>query len=147
VAYVPFPLLSQLVTYYRERCAAAGWQPTADDILYRGAVCIAKTTEQAQQDAARCVLKNLNMMMRDGISEAVARLDPAGMNLAKMEDFSMARFVGTPDLIVRQIRECKEQGGAGVIDFGFHVPGLTHDEVMRRMELFGTIVLPRIREI
>lgn len=147
VAYVPFPFLSQLVTYYRERCAAAGWQPTADDILYRGAVCIAKTAEQAQQEATRCVLKNLNMMMRDGVSEAVARLDPAGMNMAKMEEFSIARFVGTPDMIVRQIRECKEQGGAGVIDFGFHVPGLTHDEVMLRMELFGAEVLPRIREI
>jgi alkanesulfonate monooxygenase SsuD/methylene tetrahydromethanopterin reductase-like flavin-dependent oxidoreductase (luciferase family) len=69
------------------------------------------------------------------------------MNLAKMGDLSMARFVGTPDMIVQQITDCKAQGGVGVIDFGFHVPGMAHDEVMSRMELFGAVVLPRIRDI
>jgi alkanesulfonate monooxygenase SsuD/methylene tetrahydromethanopterin reductase-like flavin-dependent oxidoreductase (luciferase family) len=147
VAYVPFPVLSQIVNYYREKCAEAGWLPTPDDILYRGAVCVADSEEAAQQDATRCVLRNLNVTMRGGINEAVAGLDPAGMNLAKMADFSMARFVGTPDMIVQQVQECKEQGGAGVIDFGFHAPGLTHNEVMSRMELFGKDVLPRIRDI
>jgi alkanesulfonate monooxygenase SsuD/methylene tetrahydromethanopterin reductase-like flavin-dependent oxidoreductase (luciferase family) len=64
-----------------------------------------------------------------------------------MGELSMARFVGTPDTVVQQVKECKEQGGAGVIDFGFHVPGLPHDEVMSRMELFGRDVLPQIRDI
>jgi hypothetical protein len=86
-------------------------------------------------------------MMRGGINEAVAGLDPAGMNLAKMEAFSMARFVGTPDMIVQQVKECKQQSGVGVIDCGFHVPGLAHDEEMSMMELFGQDVLPRIRDI
>ena len=147
VAYLPFAFLSQTITYYRERCAEAGWQPTADDILYRAAVCVAKTEEKAQQDAARCVLKNLNVTMRGGINEAVAQLDPAGLNIGKMADFSMARFVGTPDMIVQQVKECKEHSGAGVIDFGFHAPGLVHDEVMGEIELFGKEVLPRIRDI
>lgn len=147
VAYVPFPLLPTTINYYRERCAEAGWQPTPDDILYRGAICVAHSEEEAQQIAARCALKNLNVTMRGSINEAVEQLDPAGMNLAKMGDFSMARFVGTPDMIVQQIKDCKEQGGVGVIDFGFHAPGLAHAEVMRMMELFGAEVLPRIRNI
>jgi alkanesulfonate monooxygenase SsuD/methylene tetrahydromethanopterin reductase-like flavin-dependent oxidoreductase (luciferase family) len=147
MAYVPFPVLSQIVNYYREKCAEAGWLPTPDDILYRGAVCVAASEEAARQDAARCVLRNLNVTMRGGINEVVAGLDPARMNLANMGEFSMARFVGTPDMIVQQVQECKEQGGAGVIDFGFHAPGLTHNEVMSRMELFGKDVLPKIRDI
>jgi alkanesulfonate monooxygenase SsuD/methylene tetrahydromethanopterin reductase-like flavin-dependent oxidoreductase (luciferase family) len=126
---------------------SAGWRPTRDDILYRAAVCATKTEEKAQQDAARCVLKNLNMTMRGDISEAVARLDPTGLNIAKIGEFSMARFVGTPDMIVQQVKECKEHNGAGVIDVGFHVPGMTHDEITSRLELFGTQVLPRVRDI
>ena len=59
----------------------------------------------------------------------------------------MARFVGTPDMIVQQITDCKAHGGVGVIDFGFHVPGMAHKEVMSQMELFGTNVLPRIRDL
>jgi alkanesulfonate monooxygenase SsuD/methylene tetrahydromethanopterin reductase-like flavin-dependent oxidoreductase (luciferase family) len=147
LAYLPFPLLSQAIGYYRERCAEVGWQPTPDDILYRAAVCVAKNEDKAQEDAARYVPKNLNMMMRGDISEAVAQLEPTGLNMAKMGELSMARFVGTPEMIVQQVRECKEHSGAGVIDFGFHVPGMAHDEIMRRLELFGTAVLPRIRNI
>jgi alkanesulfonate monooxygenase SsuD/methylene tetrahydromethanopterin reductase-like flavin-dependent oxidoreductase (luciferase family) len=147
VAYVPFHLLPQTLNYYREKCAEAGWQPTPDDILYRAAVCVAKTEDKAQQDAARCTLKNLNVLMRGGINEAVAGLDPAGMNLAQMGDFSMARFVGTPDMIVRQVKACREQSGVGVIDWGFHAPGLAHTEVMGMMELFGREVLPQIHDI
>jgi alkanesulfonate monooxygenase SsuD/methylene tetrahydromethanopterin reductase-like flavin-dependent oxidoreductase (luciferase family) len=59
----------------------------------------------------------------------------------------MARFVGTPEMIVQQIADCKAHGGVGVIDFGFHVPGMVHKEVMSRMELFAAQVLPRIRGI
>src|SRR5215470_2898178 len=66
--------------------AEVGWQPTTDDILYRGAICVAPSEEEAQQIAARFVFKNLNVIMRGAINEAVAQLDPAGMNLAKMGD-------------------------------------------------------------
>jgi alkanesulfonate monooxygenase SsuD/methylene tetrahydromethanopterin reductase-like flavin-dependent oxidoreductase (luciferase family) len=147
VAYLPFPLLSQTIAYYRERSADAGWQPTPDDILYRGAICIAHSEEEARQMAARSVFKNLNVIMRGAINETVARLDPSGMNLAKMGDAPMARFVGTPDMIRQQIADCKAHGGAGVIDFGFHVPGMAHEEIMSSMELFGAHVLPRIRDL
>src|SRR5262245_7197074 len=147
VAYVPFPLLPPVINYYREKCAEAGWQPTPDDILYRGAVYLAKTEDEAQQGVARWLFANFNMTMRGDINEAVARLDPAGMNFAKMAEFSFARFVGTPDTIVQQVKECKEQSGAGIIDFGFHAPGLAHAEVINMLELFGKEVLPRIRDI
>jgi len=147
VACLPFPLLSQAIAYYRERCAEAGWQPTPDDILYRGAICVAHSEEEAHQIAARCVFKNLNVIMRGAINEAVAQRDPSGMNLANMGEASLARFVGTPDRIVQQITDCKAYGGVGVIDFGFDVPGMAHPEVMSRMEIFGTTVLPRIRDL
>jgi hypothetical protein len=59
----------------------------------------------------------------------------------------MARFVGTPDMIVQQITEGKAHGGVGVIDFGFHIPGMAHNEMMSQIALFGAHVLPRIRDL
>ena len=55
VAYVPFPLLPTAIRSYQEKCIEAGWQPTPDDILYRGAICVANREEEAQQIAARFV--------------------------------------------------------------------------------------------
>ncbi len=149
VAFQPFAVLSQTVNYYREKCAEAGWQPTPDDILYRAAVCVAKSAAEAQHEAARWLHLPRTFTMRGGINEAVERLDPAGLNIAKLAGagFSFARFVGTPDLIVQQVTECREKTGAGVIDLSFQGPGMAHDQTMRMMELFGQEVLPRIRDI
>ena len=56
-------------------------------------------------------------------------------------------FVGGPDTVVAQIRRCREQTGAGVIDLGFQTPGSTdpgaHQSVL---EMFGRTVLPHVRD-
>jgi alkanesulfonate monooxygenase SsuD/methylene tetrahydromethanopterin reductase-like flavin-dependent oxidoreductase (luciferase family) len=57
-------------------------------------------------------------------------------------------FVGSPDTVVEQVRRCREEVGAGVIDLSLHPPGSGDLEpLMRALELFGKKVLPRIREI
>ena len=57
-------------------------------------------------------------------------------------------FVGGPDTVVEQVRRCREVVGAGVLDLSLHPPGSGDLEpLMRALELFGTKVLPRIRDI
>ena len=57
-------------------------------------------------------------------------------------------FIGGPDRIVEQIRQCREMMGAGVLDLSLHPPGSNDvDALMSGLELFGKKVLPRIREI
>ena len=59
-----------------------------------------------------------------------------------------SNFVGAPDTVVKQIKECREQTGAGVIDLMFQTPNSNDtDALMRALELFGREVLPRIRDI
>jgi len=57
-------------------------------------------------------------------------------------------FVGGPDTVVEQIKRCRDEVGAGVVDLMFQIPG-SHDLsfLMRSLELFGKKVLPRIREV
>jgi alkanesulfonate monooxygenase SsuD/methylene tetrahydromethanopterin reductase-like flavin-dependent oxidoreductase (luciferase family) len=57
-------------------------------------------------------------------------------------------FIGSPDTIVEQVRRCREQVGAGVLDLSLHQPGSRDLEpLMRSLELFGKKVLPRIRDM
>jgi len=57
-------------------------------------------------------------------------------------------FCGGPDRVVEQLRRCREEVGAGVVDLSLQDPGTGNlDGMMRALELFGKKVLPRIREI
>jgi len=57
-------------------------------------------------------------------------------------------FCGGPDEIVAQLKQCREQIGAGVVDLSFQTPGSEHpDRLVEALELFGKKVLPHIRDI
>ena len=57
-------------------------------------------------------------------------------------------FVGSPDTVVEQVRRCREVVGAGVLDLSLFPPGSREVEpLVHMLELFGTKVLPRIRDI
>jgi alkanesulfonate monooxygenase SsuD/methylene tetrahydromethanopterin reductase-like flavin-dependent oxidoreductase (luciferase family) len=53
-------------------------------------------------------------------------------------------FCGGPDRVVEQIRRCREEIGAGVLDLSLQNPGAGD---VGAIELFGKKVLPRVREI
>jgi len=55
-------------------------------------------------------------------------------------------FCGGPDTVVDQIKRCRTEVGAGVIDLMFQNPSAGNlSFLMRSLELFGKKVLPRIR--
>ena len=57
-------------------------------------------------------------------------------------------FCGGPDRVVEQIRRCREEIGAGVLDLSLQDPGAGDvGAMMRAVELFRKKVLPRVREI
>jgi len=57
-------------------------------------------------------------------------------------------FCGGPDEIIAQLKQAREQIGAGVVDMSFQTPGSEHsDELMEALELFGRTVLPHIRDV
>jgi alkanesulfonate monooxygenase SsuD/methylene tetrahydromethanopterin reductase-like flavin-dependent oxidoreductase (luciferase family) len=90
--------------------------------------------------------------MRPGISDAFMRLDArniAGEARAPIRSGALpTTFIGGPDTIVEQVRRCREEVGAGVLDLSLIPPGWGDPELLvRSLELFGTKVLPRIRDI
>ncbi len=50
IAFAPVPLAAQFTTFYREQAAKAGWEPTSDNVLYRGYIHVAETDEKAHKE-------------------------------------------------------------------------------------------------
>ena len=151
VSYGPFEAMAKATRYYREQCARHGWQPTADQIIYRANMAVADTDDEAHALLA-AQPKEAPFSMRAGVRDAVARLDLrniAGEARAAIVSGALpTTFIGGPDTIVEQVRRCREVIGAGVLDLSLHPPGsFDLDPLMRALELFGRKVLPRIREI
>jgi alkanesulfonate monooxygenase SsuD/methylene tetrahydromethanopterin reductase-like flavin-dependent oxidoreductase (luciferase family) len=57
-------------------------------------------------------------------------------------------FCGGPDTVVEQIKRCREEAGAGVVDLMFQTPDSDDPGMlMHSLALFGTKVLPHIRDV
>ena len=91
------------------------------------------------------------MRGRAGVRDALLKLDSRNVaGEARTPNVGGAlptTFVGSPDTVVEQVRRCREEVGAGVIDLMFHNPGGDPAALMHSLELFGNKVLPRVREV
>jgi alkanesulfonate monooxygenase SsuD/methylene tetrahydromethanopterin reductase-like flavin-dependent oxidoreductase (luciferase family) len=151
VSYGPFDVMGKATGYYREQCASHGWAPEPDQIIFRANIILAETDDAAQRMLEAYPARPA-FSLGDGVADALRELDarniagearPASINRALP-----INFVGGPDTIVAQIRQCREKTGAGVIDLGFQTPGSSDaGSHLSVMEMFGKKVLPHIRDI
>jgi alkanesulfonate monooxygenase SsuD/methylene tetrahydromethanopterin reductase-like flavin-dependent oxidoreductase (luciferase family) len=150
---------ARIIEKYRSWCKAAGWQPTPDQIVYRGSIYLAETDQRAEawfDGVKRAGLKPaipLRPAMARAIQSARAGEEFDLRNViagsAQGDVAGVARglnFIGGPDAVARQIKEYHDQCGVGVVDLFFQQPSLEHREVMKEIELFGKEVLPGIKE-
>lgn len=152
VSYGTFEIMGRATTYYRERCAHYGWTPGPDDIIYRANMILGETDDAAEEMLARRDKQapfQVAPSVRDALAAADVSRNVAGERRGQpVGGLLPISFCGGPDRVVEQIRQCREQIGAGVIDISLQDPGTADTGVMlKALELFGRKVLPRIREI
>jgi probable LLM family oxidoreductase len=58
-----------------------------------------------------------------------------------------ALYVGSPETVARKIATNLRALGASRFDLKYGMPGLTHDQLMTSIELYGREVVPRAREL
>jgi alkanesulfonate monooxygenase SsuD/methylene tetrahydromethanopterin reductase-like flavin-dependent oxidoreductase (luciferase family) len=90
--------------------------------------------------------------LRPSVRDALAKLDSrniAGVPRPAFRDGALpTTFVGSPETVVKQVQQCREEVGAGVIDLAFQSAAAKEPQgPIRALELFGKEVLPRIREL
>jgi alkanesulfonate monooxygenase SsuD/methylene tetrahydromethanopterin reductase-like flavin-dependent oxidoreductase (luciferase family) len=158
-AFTTVPLASKAVRYYRAQAAECGWEPVADDVLYRLSVHVADTDEQATDD----LLAAGAAERRGGFSTANRALDDTAANLGyygrdvenqrgrlQPHDFKERvelgqLLVGSPATVLQQIRAVRDALGCGILDLIFQPVG--RDKTLKSIELFGTQVLPGMRDL
>ena len=153
VSFAPFEVMRKSTHYYREQCMRYGWQPSLEQVLYRANIIIAATDDEADELLQKQRSGGAaGFPMRPGVREALFKADmrniagePRAPNVGGVLPTT---FIGSPDRVVEQVKRCREEMGAGVLDLAFQNPGATDlGDLMHSLELFGTKVLPRIREV
>ena len=153
VSFGPFDVMSTVTRYYREQCALYGWEPTPEQIIYRGNILLAETDAAAQEALQlRQQQAEVPFPMRPGVRDALQKLDSrniAGIPRPALRDGALpTNFVGSPETVVKQLQQCHDEVGAGVVDLAFQsVAPEDPQGTIRALELFSKEVLPRLRQI
>jgi alkanesulfonate monooxygenase SsuD/methylene tetrahydromethanopterin reductase-like flavin-dependent oxidoreductase (luciferase family) len=144
--------------HYRERAAACGWEPAPDDVLYRVTAHVADSDEQASEELAGVgtpwrgfttsnrslddAVAGAGYYGRDAASQR-GRIHAQGGPLAdRIEQGQL--LAGSPDTVHAQALRIRDEVGAGILEVAFL--SLGRERTLRAIELFGTAVLPRLRE-
>ena len=160
VSFVPVDQMAKVTEKYYAWCNEAGWQPTPEQIVYRGNIYLAETDKQAEallEGVKRAGPVPGGIAMRPTVSKAIqaARAGEefdlrnvlAGGVQGDVAGAARAlNFMGGPDTVVKQLKAFHDQCGVGVVDLFFQQPSGSHKEVMQEIELFGRAVLPHIKE-
>jgi alkanesulfonate monooxygenase SsuD/methylene tetrahydromethanopterin reductase-like flavin-dependent oxidoreductase (luciferase family) len=159
-AFTTLQIATKAAAHYRAQCRAHGWEPGPEQVIYRLAMHVAETDEQAIEEmtAAGGGLPSLGLSFRNrAVEQAVAgsgyygrdietqraRLQSRGAVLERIEKGQI--IVGSPETALKQIKRIRDELGAGILDLA--VASQLGDKVMSAIELFGTKVLPRMHEL
>ncbi|HLG73224.1 MAG TPA: LLM class flavin-dependent oxidoreductase [Chloroflexota bacterium] len=158
-AFTTVPIAKKSVSWYREQCAIAGWQPEPDDVLYRLTIHVAESDEQAIDDivaAGGAERRPAYSTSNKALDDTATALGYYGRDTATQRERHLAHdlkerlelgqlIAGKPETVLSQIRNIHAELGAGILELIFQPVG--PDKTRKALELFGEKVLPRMREI
>jgi alkanesulfonate monooxygenase SsuD/methylene tetrahydromethanopterin reductase-like flavin-dependent oxidoreductase (luciferase family) len=161
LAVTTLPLAAKAAQHFRDQAHLAGWEPTPDDIVYRLACYVADTDDEAMADMAEfthTASAGASLVLARDTESSIASAGYYGRDEAQRTRTVLARapeirdrielgqlLLGSPATVTGQIRRIREAIGAGVLDL---VPRPAEGaKALRSIELFGTKVLPAIRDL
>lgn len=159
-AFTTLQMATKAAQYWREQCRIHGWEPKPDDVIYRLAMHVAETDDEAIEDmrAAAGGLPSIGLSFRNRAVEQAAadsgyygrdiegqraRLQSRGEVMDRIDKGQI--LVGSPDTVLKQIARIGNELGAGVLDLA--VASQLGDKTAHAIELFGRKVLPRMHEL
>jgi alkanesulfonate monooxygenase SsuD/methylene tetrahydromethanopterin reductase-like flavin-dependent oxidoreductase (luciferase family) len=155
-AFTTVPLARKAVQHYRAQAKAAGWEPKPDNVIYRALFHVAETDEQAFADMSTLPPRVSFADQNAAVSEAVLDSGYYGSDVVGQRQRNSRRelgerielgqvIVGGPDTVLAQVKRIRDELGAGILDLVVGVQ--LGEKTMRSIELFGSKVLPRMREL
>src|SRR4051812_26911688 len=135
-----------IVSRYRAEAKRCGWEPTPDQIVYRGFGLVADTDARAAE-LETTFLPPQRRFLLDGpvpgpaapanTTKKIAEADES--QLADATPFGMGRmlFAGSPNTVVERLRVFHSLTGVGVVDLVFSSAQIPVEDERRSIELFG----------
>jgi alkanesulfonate monooxygenase SsuD/methylene tetrahydromethanopterin reductase-like flavin-dependent oxidoreductase (luciferase family) len=102
---------------------------------------VAATDEQAREDAWPHYQTMMNRIGRE------RGWSPIGRDHFEREVSQGALFVGSPETVAAKIAKTVTTLGLARFDMKYSSGTLPHDKLMTSIELYGTTVIPRVREM
>lgn len=122
------------IALYRAECYKEGWEPTPDNVIYRGIAYCAPTDEQAESDMIAYFGQQ---------AEAQGKLQSATLGGPPvLELVAKPYFVGSPETLIEKFRVLHDIG-VGVCDLPFVVG--SPEQQRASLDLFGREVLPVVQ--
>ena len=161
LAVTTVPRARDSLQVYREAAARHGWEPSGEEVLYRAAVHVAESDEEAWADCSPFATADRPVgalsMANPAIDEAVAgsgyygretaaqraRVATAGDLRERLDTGQL--LAGAPETVLRQVESIGRELDAGILELAFIAP--SPDKRRRSIELFGEQVLPRMRDL
>ncbi|HWI71332.1 MAG TPA: LLM class flavin-dependent oxidoreductase [Baekduia sp.] len=157
---MPIAVCAKIAEVYREEARRCGWEPTADNILYRAVGFVAESDEEALEVCVEQEFGSLQgilvpppersqqfMAMMGGVIGGGWAKDPAIFAAAMAEQAShLPTLMGSPDTVARQLREAQDLLGFGRFDLITSGDLLSKEASERSIRLFGEHVIPQFAE-
>ncbi len=159
-AFTPAPQATQAANHYRAQARQYGWEPKPDDVIFRVAVHVADTDEQAHADLEEAARgpRHLGVSTANRAVEAVvANTGYYGRDIEGQRGRLFARgdlrervrtgqiLIGSVDTVTKQIQDLHDQMGCGILDLTLATQ--LGSRTSHAIELIGEKIAPRMREM
>ena len=160
--YAPSPVVRRWFDGYRQAAQEAGYVPDPEKIALSVPILVAETDDEARREAR----KHLLWLFHKGLKQGPEIVFPPGyMTPSSMRGVLMSGMkpypelsyeelvgdgyavVGSPCTVTARLRELHDELGFGLVTGLFALGGMTHDQVIRSMELFASEVIPALRPL
>jgi probable LLM family oxidoreductase len=128
-----------LVDLYRAALAEAGHSPLA--VGFHSPGYLADTDEQAFNEFWPHFTARIQVAARE------RGFNPPTLRQFRREVEDGSYYVGSPETVAHKIASSIRALGAQRFDLKYDMGGLPHSALMRSIELYGSVVVPRVREL
>jgi alkanesulfonate monooxygenase SsuD/methylene tetrahydromethanopterin reductase-like flavin-dependent oxidoreductase (luciferase family) len=156
---LPWKVLEPPLKIYKDACAKHGHEP---DIVYIRPVYLDEDGSQIRKEAERAILNFLafnaspleSLQSPEKKAELIAKgygfyASPALESLTKLTYDEIVEqeigFIGTPEKVIRQIKNLQTKGGIGELAIVSNFGGLEHWKSIKTQSLFAKHVMPAFR--
>jgi len=141
LSFILLPDIKQRVALYKEEATKEGWEPAAENVMYRFFAHVAESDEAAVRNTSRFKMHmGLARHMSEAVTKSLRESPPEKL------EFDKPFLCGSPATVVDQIGALRE-AGVGAMDIAFLWPGLSYQQQLEAMERFASDVLPHVRSL